>query len=85
MVIEYFRLKIKYLWYSVHFIVMTNQFSRVLRLRIDRIQTSEFRSKKWLRTLCTSRNCMKIGHRFNLGIQGLRNLGIEGILSFLIY
>ncbi|CAB1079547.1 hypothetical protein D1AOALGA4SA_7256, partial [Olavius algarvensis Delta 1 endosymbiont] len=24
---------------------------------------------------------MKIGHGFNLGIQGFRNLGIEGILS----
>ena len=35
--------------------------------------------------LCGSRNCMKIGHGFNLGIQGFRNSGIEGILSFLIY
>jgi hypothetical protein len=35
--------------------------------------------------LCTSRNCMKIGHGSNSGIQGLRNLGIEGILSLLIY
>ncbi|CAB1067934.1 hypothetical protein D1AOALGA4SA_171 [Olavius algarvensis Delta 1 endosymbiont] len=26
---------------------------------------------------------MKIGHGFNLGIQGFRNLGIEGILSLL--
>jgi hypothetical protein len=24
-----------------------------------------------------SRNCMKIGHRCDLGIKGLRNLGIE--------
>jgi hypothetical protein len=28
---------------------------------------------------------MKIGHGFNSGIQGFRNLGIEGILSLLIY
>jgi len=35
--------------------------------------------------LCTSRNCMKIGHGSNSGIQGFRNLGIEGILSLLIY
>jgi hypothetical protein len=28
---------------------------------------------------------MKIGHEFNLGIQEFRNLGIEGILSLLIY
>ncbi|CAB1083545.1 hypothetical protein D1AOALGA4SA_11106 [Olavius algarvensis Delta 1 endosymbiont] len=34
--------------------------------------------------LCTSCNCMKIGHGFNLGIQGFRNLGIEGMLSNLI-
>jgi hypothetical protein len=27
---------------------------------------------------------MKIGHGSNLGIQGLGNLGIEGILSLLI-
>ncbi len=26
--------------------------------------------------LCTSRNCMKIGHGSNSGIQGFRNLGI---------
>jgi hypothetical protein len=31
-----------------------------------------------------SRNCMKIGHGSDLGIKGLRNLGIEGILSILI-
>ena len=34
--------------------------------------------------LCTSRNCMKIGHGSNLGIQGFRDLGIEGILSIII-
>jgi hypothetical protein len=28
---------------------------------------------------------MKIGHESNLGIQGLRDLGIEGILSLPIY
>jgi hypothetical protein len=28
---------------------------------------------------------MKIGHGSNLEIQGFRNLGIEGILSLLIY
>jgi hypothetical protein len=28
---------------------------------------------------------MKIGHGSNLGIKGLRNLGIERILSVLIY
>ena len=28
---------------------------------------------------------MKIGHRSNSGIKGLRNLGIEGILSILIF
>jgi hypothetical protein len=33
----------------------------------------------------TLRNCMKIRHGSNSGIQGLRNLGIEGILSRLIY
>jgi hypothetical protein len=27
---------------------------------------------------------MKIGHGSDLGIKGLRNLGIEGILSILI-
>jgi hypothetical protein len=27
---------------------------------------------------------LKIGHRSDLGIKGLRNLGIEGILSILI-
>jgi len=32
-----------------------------------------------------SGNCVKIWHWFHLGIEGLRNLGIEGILSFLIY
>jgi hypothetical protein len=31
-----------------------------------------------------SRNCMKIGPGSDLGIKGLRNLGIEGILSILI-
>ncbi|CAB1082261.1 hypothetical protein D1AOALGA4SA_9890 [Olavius algarvensis Delta 1 endosymbiont] len=35
--------------------------------------------------LCPSWDCMKIGHWFNLGIEGFRNLGIEGILSVLIY
>jgi hypothetical protein len=30
-------------------------------------------------------NCMKIGHGSDSGIQGLRNLGIEGIISNLIY
>jgi Mg2+/Co2+ transporter CorC len=30
-----------------------------------------------------SRNCMKIGYGSDLGIKGLRNLGIEGILSIL--
>jgi len=29
--------------------------------------------------------CMKIGHGFNSGIQGLKDLEIEGILSLLIY
>ena len=28
---------------------------------------------------------MKIGRETDLGIQGFRNLGIEGILSLLIY
>jgi hypothetical protein len=28
---------------------------------------------------------MKIGHGSNSGIEGFRDLGIEGILSFLIY
>jgi hypothetical protein len=28
---------------------------------------------------------MKIGHGSNSGIQGFRDLGIEGILSFKIY
>jgi hypothetical protein len=31
-----------------------------------------------------SPNCIKIGHGSDLGIKGLRNLGIEGILSILI-
>jgi hypothetical protein len=35
--------------------------------------------------LCSSRNCMKIGHGSISGIQGFRHLGIEGILSLLIY
>jgi hypothetical protein len=35
--------------------------------------------------LCTSLNCMEIGHGSDSGIQGFRNLGIEGILSLLIY
>ena len=30
------------------------------------------------------KSCMKIGHRSNSGIKGLRNLGIEWILSILI-
>jgi hypothetical protein len=29
--------------------------------------------------------CMKIGHGINSGIQEFRDLGIEGILSLLIY
>ncbi|CAB1080479.1 hypothetical protein D1AOALGA4SA_8160 [Olavius algarvensis Delta 1 endosymbiont] len=33
--------------------------------------------------LCTLRNFIKIVHGSNSGIRGLRNLGIEGILSFL--
>jgi hypothetical protein len=32
-----------------------------------------------------SQNCMRIGHGSNSGIKGLRDLGIEGILSILIY
>jgi hypothetical protein len=32
-----------------------------------------------------TQDCVKVGHRSNLGIQGFRNLGIEGILSILIY
>jgi hypothetical protein len=32
-----------------------------------------------------SRNCTKIGHGCNSGIEGFRDLGIEGILSLLIY
>jgi hypothetical protein len=35
--------------------------------------------------LCTSINCIKIGHGSDSGIQGLGNLGIEGILSILNY
>jgi hypothetical protein len=31
--------------------------------------------------LCKSGNCMKIGHGSNSGIEGFRDLGIEGILS----
>jgi hypothetical protein len=34
--------------------------------------------------LYKSPNYMKIGHGSDLGIKGLRNLGIEGILSILI-
>ncbi|CAB1062530.1 hypothetical protein D1BOALGB6SA_7307 [Olavius sp. associated proteobacterium Delta 1] len=32
-----------------------------------------------------SLNCMKIGHWPNLGTKGLKDLGIDGILSILVY
>ena len=32
-----------------------------------------------------SRNCMKIGPGFDLGIKGLGNLGIEGLRNLWVY
>jgi len=34
---------------------------------------------------CTWSKCMKIGHGFHLGIYEFGDLGIEGVLSILIY
>jgi hypothetical protein len=41
--------------------------------------------EKMAENLCSLWNCMKIGNGSNSGIQGFRNLGIEGMLSILIH
>jgi hypothetical protein len=48
------------------------------------VQTSSFSLKKWLSNFVRREIARKFGHESNSGIEGFRNLGIEGILSVLI-